>query len=65
MMKKGRTKMLIIENLKLALFSIKSNKMRAFLTMLGIIIGITSVISISALGESSKSIINKQFEGFN
>lgn len=57
--------MLIIENLKLALFSIKSNKMRAFLTMLGIIIGITSVISISALGESSKAIINKQFESFN
>ena len=57
--------MLLLENLKLALFSIKSNKMRAFLTMLGIIIGITSVISISALGESSKAIINKQFESFN
>lgn len=57
--------MLLIENLKLALFSIRSNKMRAFLTMLGIIIGITSVISISALGESSKAIINKQFDSFN
>ena len=64
-MRGGSREMLIIENLKLALFSIRSNKMRAFLTMLGIIIGITSVISISALGESSKSIINKQFEGFN
>ncbi len=64
-MKEGGTRMLILENLKLALFSIKTNKMRAFLTMLGIIIGITSVISISALGESSKAIINKQFESFN
>lgn len=57
--------MLLYENLKLALFSIRSNKMRAFLTMLGIIIGITSVISISALGEASKAIINKEFDNFN
>lgn len=56
--------MLILENLKLALFSIKSNKMRAFLTMLGIIIGITSVISISALGATSKAMIGKEFSSF-
>lgn len=57
--------MLLLENLKLAIFSIKSNKMRAFLTMLGIIIGITSVITISALGEASKSVLNKEFDNFN
>ncbi len=57
--------MLLLENLKLAIFSIKSNKMRAVLTMLGIIIGITSVISISALGEASKSILNKEFDSYN
>jgi putative ABC transport system permease protein len=38
------------ENILLALSGLKSNKMRAFLTMLGIIIGISSVIAISTLG---------------
>ena len=57
--------MLILENLKLAIFSIKANKMRAFLTMLGIIIGITSVIAISSLGSASQSILNKEFTSFD
>lgn len=38
------------ENVALAFAGLKSNKMRAFLTMLGIIIGIGSVIAISTLG---------------
>lgn len=38
------------ENVLVALAGLKSNKMRAFLTMLGIIIGIGSVIAISTLG---------------
>lgn len=41
---------MIFENIKLALFSIKVNKMRSFLTMLGMIIGIGSVIAIVSLG---------------
>ena len=40
----------IFENIKLALASLKSNKMRAILTMLGIIIGISSVIMIATMG---------------
>lgn len=40
----------LIENIKLALASLKSNKMRAVLTMLGIIIGISSIIMITTLG---------------
>ena len=44
--------MLIAENILLALNSIMSNKMRALLTMLGIIIGIGSVISILTVGNS-------------
>ena len=40
----------LIENVKLALASLKSNKMRAVLTMLGIIIGISSIIMITTLG---------------
>lgn len=44
--------MLIYENIRLALFSLKANKMRALLTMLGIIIGIASVIAIMTVGNS-------------
>lgn len=40
----------LIENILLALEGLKANKMRALLTMLGIIIGISSVITISTLG---------------
>ena len=39
-----------VENFKMAISSILSNKMRTFLTMLGIIIGISSVITIVSLG---------------
>lgn len=53
--------MLILENVKLALSAIRINKMRAFLTMLGIIIGISSVIAITAIGSSIQSVVDKQF----
>jgi len=43
---------LFFENVRLALFSLKANKMRALLTMLGIIIGIASVIAIMTVGNS-------------
>ncbi len=56
--------LLIMENIKLALSSIRANKMRSFLTMLGIIIGISSVITIASLGETSKAVIGKEFEAF-
>ena len=42
--------MAFFENVAVALAGLKANKMRAFLTMLGIIIGIGSVIAISTLG---------------
>ena len=40
------------ENVLLALNGLRSNKMRALLTMLGIIIGIGSVIGIVMVGDS-------------
>lgn len=49
--------MLIYENIRLALFSLKANKMRALLTMLGIIIGIASVIAIMTVGNSITSYV--------
>jgi putative ABC transport system permease protein len=46
--------MRILEFIKLALFAITRNKTRAFLTMLGIIIGVGSVIAMIGIGEGSK-----------
>jgi len=44
--------MYLMENIKLAIEGLKSNKMRSLLTMLGIIIGIGSVIAIVTVGNS-------------
>lgn len=49
--------MIFYENIRLALFSLKANKMRALLTMLGIIIGIASVIAIMTVGNSLTSTV--------
>lgn len=47
------------ENILLAFAGLKANKMRAFLTMLGIIIGISSVIMITTMG----TIVEKGLSG--
>ena len=44
--------MLFLENIRMAVTSLKANKTRTFLTMLGIIIGISSVIAIMTVGNS-------------
>ena len=46
------------EYIKIALMNIRSNKGRSILTMLGIIIGISSVIMIISIGNGVKSGIN-------
>lgn len=51
----------ISENIMLAFASLKANKMRAFLTMLGIIIGISSVIMITTLGGVLTNTVNGTF----
>lgn len=54
--------MLILENIRLSLSSLRMNKMRSFLTMLGIIIGIGSVIAIMTVSSSLTSSISSSFD---
>ena len=54
--------MLIIENFLLALSGLRANKMRALLTMLGIIIGISSVIAIVSIGDSVSKNMEKEMK---
>lgn len=53
---------MIFENIKLALSSLRANKMRSFLTMLGMIIGISSVIAIVSLGDTLRGAFAKEYE---
>ena len=46
---------MLIENMQMAFFAIRNNKMRSILTMLGIIIGIGSVISIVSIGDTMRA----------
>ncbi len=46
--------------IKIALKALSNNKMRGFLTMLGIIIGVASVIAMLAIGQGSKRSIREQ-----
>ena len=62
-MMEGVIKMLIFENIKMAFQSLMSNKMRSLLTMLGIIIGIGSVIAIMTVSSSLTASISSSFQG--
>ena len=48
------------EYIKIALMNIRSNKGRSVLTMLGIIIGITSVIMILSIGDGVKGQVSDE-----
>ena len=53
----------IWEYIKIALMNIKSNKGRSVLTMLGIIIGISSVIMVISIGTGVRTQVNSELEG--
>ncbi|WP_458413245.1 ABC transporter permease [Schinkia sp. CFF1] len=55
--------MSFLEGIRISLRSIVVNKLRSLLTMLGIIIGIASVIVMVAIGEGSSSSISSQING--
>ena len=48
---------------KISLKALANNKMRAFLTMLGIIIGVAAVITMIALGQGAKQNIQSEISG--
>jgi putative ABC transport system permease protein len=52
------------ESVGLAVESIKANKMRSFLTTLGIVIGITAVILVMAIGQGGQAMLIKEMEKF-
>ena len=54
--------MLILEMFRIAGQSIRANFFRAFLTMLGIIIGVSAVITMVALGTGAQQAINDQID---
>lgn len=54
----------IFESMKVAMRALLANKMRAFLTMLGVIIGVSSVITLVSIGEGLKSVIVGELNSF-
>ncbi len=56
--------MLFLYILKTAIIGLKTNKIRSFLTVLGIVIGIASIIMIVSLGAGAKAMILGQLSGW-
>jgi putative ABC transport system permease protein len=53
-----------LESLRLALSSLRANPLRAALTVLGIMIGIASVVALTAIGTGSQKSVESRFTGF-
>lgn len=53
----------LLENVRLALGSLVANKLRAILTMLGIIIGVAAVITLVSVGQGVQDVVISEFEG--
>ena len=51
----------VFDNVRNALRALRSNKLRSVLTMLGIIIGVSAVISLLSIGQGVENFINSQF----
>ncbi len=47
----------LIINIKIALLSMRANKLRSGLSMLGVIIGVSAVVIVGAIGSSGKNVI--------
>lgn len=54
-----------IEIIKMAFESLFSNKTRTALSMLGIIIGVSTVIAVFAIGQGAQQAVDEQFQGLS
>ncbi len=52
--------MLVLETMRVALQAIRAHKLRSLLTMLGIVIGVSAVIAMVALGEGAQRAVQQQ-----
>src|SRR5215204_5192677 len=52
------------ENLKMALDTLRSNKLRSFLTIIGVVIGVITVMLISSIISGINVAVEKQVESF-
>jgi putative ABC transport system permease protein len=52
--------MKIIQSFKIALKGLGTNRMRSALTMLGVVIGVTAVVSLMSIGEGSRKAITDE-----
>lgn len=55
--------MSLFDSIKIALSSILAHKLRSALTMLGIIIGVGSIITVVAIGQGGEAVLKSQFVG--
>ncbi|RWQ71032.1 ABC transporter permease [Bacillus cereus] len=55
--------MSLLDSIKIALSSILSHKLRSALTMLGIIIGVSSIITVVAIGQGGEATLKSLFAG--
>jgi len=55
--------MTVVEAVRMAMQGVLSNRLRSFLTMLGITIGVAAVIILVAVGHGSQVAVSKQIEG--
>ena len=53
--------MLLGEIFQVALQAIRANKLRSFLTMLGIVIGVFAVIAMVAVGQGAQAVVQNAF----
>ncbi|MEJ2749222.1 MAG: ABC transporter permease, partial [Anaerolineae bacterium] len=51
------------QNFRMALVALVANKLRALLTMLGIIIGVAAVITLVSVGRGVEGVVLSEFEG--
>ncbi|PHC44674.1 macrolide ABC transporter permease [Bacillus toyonensis] len=55
--------MSLLDSIKISLSSILAHKLRSALTMLGIIIGVGSIITVVAIGQGGEAVLKSQFVG--